>query len=122
MKFYGVTFEPHQAKIAVHTQSRKELAPGQVSYSNDNTKNLVDIYQIKSDTQLGFQVKTVGCMPSDKIVEVYFSGTGNILCTIDLEGMNRYNLNFFLITKQSNEGQFVEIKRLDQKKNKKVLQ
>ena len=61
-------------------------------------------------------------MPSDKIVEVYFSGTGNILCTIDLEGMNRYNLNFFLITKQSNEGQFVEIKRLDQKKNKKVLQ
>jgi len=50
-------------------------------------------------------VKEVGALPSEKVVDVFFSGVGNILCTIDNEAQNRCTLNFYLISKISNEGQ-----------------
>lgn len=36
-------------------------------------------------------------MSSEKVQEVHFSGAGNVLCTIDQDGMNKTSLNFFLI-------------------------
>lgn len=80
-------------------------------------RNIVDIYQIKSSATQGFQVKEVGSLPSEKVVDVFFSGVGNILCTIDNEAQNRCTLNFYLITKISNEGQTEAVTRIDAKKH-----
>lgn len=82
-KFHGVVWEPHHAKIAIHTQSKK--VQGSDIYSNETLRNLVDIYQIKSSPTQGFQLKMLGILPSERIQEVSFSGVGNILCTIDQE-------------------------------------
>ena len=53
------------------------------NFSNETSKNLVDLYQIKSDATLGFHLKVLGQMASEKVLEVHFSGAGNVLCTID---------------------------------------
>ena len=50
VEFRSVTWEPNQAKVAIHTQSRKVLAYGEANFSNDLLRNIVDIYQIKSST------------------------------------------------------------------------
>ena len=48
VEFSGIAWEPHQAKVAIHAVSRKVLAHGEISFSNDLLRNIVDIYQIKS--------------------------------------------------------------------------
>lgn len=114
--FHSVVWEPHQAKLAIHAESRKVLAHGEINFSNDLRRNIVDVYQIKSSPTQGFQIKEVGAIPSEKVVDVYFSGVGNILCTIDNEAANRCTLIFYLISKISNEGQTATVQRIDQKK------
>ena len=55
------------------------------------------MFQIKSDTN-GFRLKLVGTMPSEKILEIYFSGSGNILCTIETDSTKNY-VTFYMIQK-----------------------
>ena len=43
---------------------------------------------------LGFHLKPLGTMSSEKVLEVHFSGAGNILCTIDQDGQSKTSLNF----------------------------
>jgi hypothetical protein len=38
-------------------------------------------------------------MPSEKVLEVHFSGSGNILCTIDNDAPNKTFVNFYMIQK-----------------------
>ena len=49
-------------------------------------------------------MKEIGLVPSDKVVDLFWSGVGNIFCTIENEALNRKTLNFYLIQKHSNEG------------------
>ena len=63
------------------------------------------MYQIKTDTLLGFVVKSIGKPISDKIAWMSFSCVGNIFCTIEKEAATRQSLNFYIISKISNEGQ-----------------
>ena len=44
-------------------------------------------------------------MAGEKIQEVFWSGAGNILCTIDADGLHKNSLNFFMIQKNANEPQ-----------------
>ena len=100
--FHSVVFEPNQGKFAIHMKWRKVIEGKQ--FSNDPYKNGCEVYQIKTDALLGFNVKQVGVINSDKVYEVYFSCAGNILCTIEQESGMRYALNFYYISKISNEG------------------
>lgn len=95
--FYGVVFEPNQAKFGIHTNSKRVLEAGQANYSNETSKKLVDIFQIKSDSINGFHLKFVGTLLSEKVLEVYFSGAGNVLCTIDQDAPTKTSISFFLI-------------------------
>ena len=94
-----MSWEPNGTKLAVLTVSKKILEAGQKQFSNDPNRSGVDVYSLKSDSLLGLTVKYVGPMLSDKTQEVHFSGAGNILCTIDQDGINKTSLNFFLIQK-----------------------
>ena len=80
------------------------LKQGEKQYSNEPNRNGVDIYQIKTDALLGFTIKTVGLLNSEKIKEFYFSCVGNVFTTVEQEGPTRHSLNFYMISKISNEG------------------
>lgn len=109
-EFKEIVFEPHQGKVAIHTHSKKVLAKNQKQFSNDPNRMYVDIYQIKNDKELGFIVKNIGLLPSEKVQNVYFSCVGNIFSTVEVETGSRTSLNFFMISKISNEGQTVSAK------------
>lgn len=51
----------------------------------------------------------MGLLPSEKIKEFYFSCVGNVFSTVEQDGPTRHSLNFYLITKTSNEGQTQEV-------------
>jgi hypothetical protein len=103
VKFMGCIFEPNQAKLAIHAESKRIIEHGQANFSNEKSKNLVDIYQIKSDTMNGFTCKQIGTLSGEKVQEVHWSGTGNLLCTIDTEGTNKTSLSFYMIHKTIQE-------------------
>lgn len=44
IKFHGCFFEPTQAKIAIHAQSKRIVEQGMANFSNETSKNLVDLY------------------------------------------------------------------------------
>jgi len=75
--------------MAIHTKSKKVLEAGQKQFSNDPYKTTVDLYQMKSDKLLGFMVKDMGSIQSDKVVEFRFSSAGNIFCAIECEATSR---------------------------------
>lgn len=108
-EFHGIMWEPNQGKFAIHTLSKKITEAGQKQFSNNPTRNGVDIYQLKSDPMLGFICDKVGFLPSEKIVEFYFSSAGNIFVTVELEGTNpatgKHSINFYYIQKISKEGE-----------------
>ena len=99
VKFTGVVFEPSQAKFAIHAESKRIIEHGQANFSNEKSKSLADLYQIKSDSMNGFTCKPIGTLASEKVQEIHFAGTGNLLCTIDTEGTNKTSLSFWLIHK-----------------------
>ena len=99
IKFHGCVFEPHHAKLAIHATSKRIVEAGVANFSNETSKNLVDLYQIKMDETNGFHLKTLGTMASEKVLEVQFSGAGNLLCTIDQDSPAKTSLSFFLIQK-----------------------
>jgi hypothetical protein len=66
-KFKSVVFEPHQGKVAIIVSARKVLEAGQKQFSNDPFVSVIDMYQIKTDSLLGFVVKKVGTPASEKI-------------------------------------------------------
>jgi len=104
-EFKGIIWEPHHAKVAIHTKSKKVLEAGQKQFSNDPFRTGVDLYQLKTDSFFGFVVKKVGPMAPEKMQEFHFAGSGNLLCTIEQESLTRLTLNFYMIRKISNEGQ-----------------
>jgi hypothetical protein len=120
-QFLGVIFEPHHAKVAIHTKSKKILEAGQKQFSNDPYMTGVDVYQLKTDTTLGFTVKTVGRMSHEKMVEFYFAGSGNLLCTIEQETLTRCTLNFYMIRKISNEGKTTSATQQGNKRTDKLI-
>jgi len=75
--------------MAIHTKSKKVLEAGQKQFSNDPYITKVDLYQMKSDKLLGFMVKDMGSIQSDKVVEFRFSSAGNIFCAIECEATSR---------------------------------
>jgi len=83
----------------------KVLEYGQKMFSNDPYRTTVDLYQLKHDNLLGFVVKEMGPVPSDKVTEFKFSAAGNIFCTVENEAATRNILTFYLINKVSNEGE-----------------
>mmetsp|Transcript_31429 Transcript_31429/g.48043 ORF Transcript_31429/g.48043 Transcript_31429/m.48043 type:complete len:522 (-) Transcript_31429:13-1578(-) len=103
--FYSCIWEPNQGKLGVHTLSKKVLEAGQRQFSNDPTRSGVDFFQLKTDALLGFTVKEVGPLPSEKVKEVHFSSVGNLFCAIESEGPAKNSLSFYMIQKISNEGQ-----------------
>jgi hypothetical protein len=104
-EFHDVFFEPQQGKVAVLTTARKVLRAGERQFSNDPNANYCDTYQIKTDSLLGFVVKPIGGPTSEKITWMSFSCVGNVFCTIEKETPTRSSLNFYIISKISNEGQ-----------------
>ena len=66
-EFKSVVFEPHQGKVAINVTARKVLEAGQKQFSNDPYVSIIDMYQIKTDSLLGFVVKKVGTPASEKI-------------------------------------------------------
>lgn len=46
----------------------------------------------------------MGAMTQEKIKEIYFSGAGNLLATIELEGLTKHSLNFYMIAKVTEAG------------------
>lgn len=107
--FHGIIWEPHGGKFAIHTLSKKITEAGQKQFSNNPTRNGVDIYQVKQDSTLGFVCQKVGFLQSEKIVEFYFSGAGNIFTTVELEGTSsatgKHSIHFYYIQRISNEGE-----------------
>jgi uncharacterized protein with WD repeat len=120
-QFLGVIWEPHHAKIAIHTKSKKILEAGQKQFSNDPYMTGVDIYQLKTDNFFGFVVKKVGRMGHEKMIEFYFAGSGNLLCTIEQETLTRSTLNFYMIRKISNEGQTTQAAQQGKKRTDKLI-
>jgi hypothetical protein len=57
----------------------------------------VDVFGLKNDSMLGLIVKNIGAIPSEKPQDVFFSGAGNILCTVETEGIGKLSLNFYMI-------------------------
>ena len=120
-EFHSITFEPQQGKVAVHTTSKKVLRAGEKQFSNDPNVMTVDMYQIKSDSLLGFVVKPIGHPNCEKIVEIHFSCVGNVFCTVEKETPTRSSLNFYIITKTSNEGQTTSAPQQSNKKGAKLI-
>lgn len=115
LQVHSVEWEPNYSKIAIHSTCRKVIAHGEANFSNVDKRHLVDVYQIKSSPAQGFQVKNVGTLPSEKVQDVFFSGSGNLLCTVDND-FNKTHLIFYMISKISNEGQIATTQRVDHKK------
>jgi len=81
--FHGVIFEPNKDKIAIHTNFKKELKVGEKSFSNEPNRLGLELYQIKTDSFLGFQVKPMGLLACEKIKEFYFSCVGNVFTSVE---------------------------------------
>lgn len=71
--FYGAIWEPNNAKLAIHTYSRKVIEPGQKNFSNETHRKGIDMYQMLNDKNLGFLVKKIGGPSHEKILNLYFS-------------------------------------------------
>jgi len=66
-------------------------------------------------------VKKIGSPNSDKVMEAYFSCVGNIFCTVEKETPTRFSLNFYMISKISNEGQTTSAPQQLNKKGSKLV-
>ena len=120
-EFHNIVFEPNQGKIAVHTLFKKELKAGEKQFSNEPNRLGVDMYQIKTDALLGFNVKPMGLLPSEKIKQFYFSCVGNIFSTVEQDGPTRHSLNFYMISKISNEGKTTSAEQQSNKKGARLV-
>lgn len=76
-------------------------------FSNEPNRNGAEIYQAKTDSLLGFNVKYIGLLGSEKIKEFHFSCVGNVFCSVEQDGLTRHSLNFYMIAKISNDGDTV---------------
>lgn len=102
--FHSIVFEPNQSKISILCNVKKVLKRGEMNFSNDPNINIADFYQIKSDALLGFTVKPMGMPQTHKIVWAAFSCVGNIFASVEKESPTKQSLNFYMISKISNEG------------------
>ena len=79
------------------------------------------MYQIKTDNLLGLKISTVGLIASEKIKEFYFSCVGNVFSTVEAEGASRNSLNFYMISRISNEGQTTHAEQQLHKKGARLV-
>lgn len=121
VEFHGVIWEPNQGKVAIHTTFKKELKAGEKSFSNELNRQGLELYQIKTDPLLGFGVKPVGMLGSEKVKEFYFSCVGNIFTCVEQDGPTRHSLNFYMISKISNEGQTTSAEQQLNKKGARLV-
>jgi len=119
VEFHNLIFEPNQGKFCVHTTFKKELRHGEKQFSNDPNRLGAELYQAKTDALLGFNVKHLGLLASEKVKEVHFSCVGNIFASIEQDGLSRHSLNFYMIAKHASEGKVVETQR---KKGAEIVQ
>ena len=103
--FHKVIWEPNYNKLAIHTLSKKVLEDGKKQFSNIDHQDVVDLYQLKNDKLIGFRANKLATLPQDKIKEFYFSGSGNIFCTIEMDNMVKQSIYFYMMSKQSADAQ-----------------
>lgn len=97
VKFHGVIWEPFHGKLAVHTLSKRILDEGKKDYTLDAQRNGIDIYEMIDDPIKGFITKTIGFLPSEKIVSFNWSGAGDIFNVVENEG-GKNALSFYMIS------------------------
>lgn len=64
--------------MAIHTLSKRAIEAGKKDYTLDAKRNGVDIYEMINDPIKGFITKTIGFLPSEKVIKFSFSGAGDI--------------------------------------------
>jgi hypothetical protein len=99
LEFHGVVWEPFHSKIAIHTLSKRAIEAGKKDYTLDAKRNGVDIYEMIDDPIKGFVTKTIGYLPSEKVSQFSWSGSGDIFITFESE-MKSTSINFYMIMKQ----------------------
>jgi hypothetical protein len=62
-----VYWEPNHHRIAIHTNSKRELEAGKRDYTVDARRHGIDIYEMLQDKQTGFEVRLVGFHTSEKV-------------------------------------------------------
>ena len=78
LEFYGVIWEPNFNKLAVHTNSKRQLEAGKKDYSLESRRRGVDIYEMVDDPLKGFIVKNIGSLISEKVVGLNWAGSGGM--------------------------------------------
>jgi len=63
-----VIWEPFNNKLAIHTLAKRQLEAGKKDYTLDAQRNGIDIYEMLDDPIKGFVTKTIGFLPSEKVV------------------------------------------------------
>lgn len=99
IKFNSVIWEPFNTKLAIHTLSKRQLEAGKKDYTLDAQRNGVDIYEMIDDPIKGFVTKTIGFLPSEKVVRFSFSGVGDIFVAYEIEG-SKTSVSFYMIVKE----------------------
>lgn len=85
--FYGVYWEPNNTKLAIHTNSKREVELGKRDYTVDAKRMGVDIYDMHKDPQTGFEVKLTGYHPSEKILDFSWSPAGDVFAICEKDGL-----------------------------------
>lgn len=85
--------------MAIHTNS-KRILEGRKDYSIDSRRDGIDIYEMFDDNLKGLTVKTIGFLPSEKIVSFNWSGVGDVFNAFESE-YNRVSVHFYMITKDT---------------------
>eukprot|EP00347_Sterkiella_histriomuscorum_P005175 403357608 len=99
IEFNGVIWEPFHSKMAIHTLSKRVVEAGKKDYTLDAKRNGVDIYEMIDDQIKGFVTKTIGYLPSEKVVKFSFSGSGDIFTVYEQEA-RMATVSFYMIMKQ----------------------
>ena len=97
LKFNGVVWEPFHSKLAIHTLSKRQIEAGKKDYTLDAQRNGVDIYEMLDDPIKGFITKTIGFLPSEKVVGFQWSGAGDIFNVFEQEG-GKNVVSFYMIS------------------------
>ena len=86
LEFHSVVWEPKHAKMAVHTLSKRQIEAGKKDYTLDAQRNGVDIFEMVEDPVKGFETRTIGFLPSEKVVGIQWSGAGDMFNLFENEG------------------------------------
>lgn len=83
--------------MVVHTLAKRQVEAGKKEYTLDAQRNGIDIYEMIDDPIKGFVTKTIGFLPSEKIVGFNWSGAGDIFNVIENEG-GKNSVSLYMIS------------------------